>query len=107
MYKRIASAGTVGLTVYSDNTAAPKFKKFSGTTTWDVGATTIATTGFTPGVFKATRLIPQTLGDDIMMAMSDANRALYTVCYQASVDAVYTTPSGPAFSQHGTNGSAI
>ncbi len=108
-YKSIASSGNIGLTVYSNNSGTPQLKKFNASTVWDASATPIATTPYSPGIFKAIRLIPQDQGDDIMIMMADANIDLYSVVYNGASgsDTVYTTPSGKAFSQHGLSGSAI
>jgi len=102
-----AIAGDIMLAVYTDNTAAPKFKKYTAaTSTWDAAATTISTTGFTPGVFKLIRIVPQDQGDDMIALMSDANFDLYSIFWQGSGNAMYTTPAAKAISQHGVNGSA-
>ncbi len=108
-YKSIATSGNIGIAVYSNNTATPQFRSFTSTPAWNA-ITPIPTTGFTPGIFKAIRLIPQNQGDDIMAMMADANRGLYSVVYNASIDDVYKLagdPAGKKFSQHGLNGSAI
>ncbi len=105
-YKTTSSSGIIGITVYSDTTNNPQLKKFNASTAWDTSATAIATTGFTPGVFTSIRLLPQDQGSDIMCMMSDLNKGLYSVVYNGGTDAVYTSPAGKSFSQHGTNGSA-
>ncbi|MBI3486296.1 hypothetical protein HY025_05165 [Candidatus Daviesbacteria bacterium] len=100
-------SGDPMLAVYSDNTAAPKFKKYTASTsTWDSAATTISTTGFTPGVFKAIRIVPQDQGDDMIALMSDANLDVYSIFWQGSANAMYTTPASKTINQHGINGSA-
>jgi len=100
-------SGDPMISIYSDNTAAPKFKKYTASTsTWDGAATTISTTGFTPGVFKLIRMLPQDQGDDTLALMSDANLDLYSVFWQGSANAMYTTPAAKIISQHGINGSA-
>ncbi len=102
-----AITGDIMLTVYSDNTAAPKFKKYTAaSSTWDASATTISTTGFTPGVFKLVKIEPQDQGDDMIALMSDANLDLYSIFWQGSGNAMYTTPAAKVISQHGVNGSA-
>jgi hypothetical protein len=107
----IASEGQTGgyvLMVYSDNTAVPKFKKFTpGTTTWDAAATTITTTPYTLGIVKTVRMINRSDTDDMMVAMTDANLDLYTLMWDGTNNIMYTTPAGLAFTQHGIAGSAI
>jgi len=94
------------LAIYSDNTAVPKFKKYTaGTSTWDASATSITTTG-APGVFKVIRIIPQDQGDDMMVLMSDANLDIFSIFWSGSGNAMYTTPATKAYTGHGTNGSA-
>jgi hypothetical protein len=101
-----AVTGEPMVAVYSDNTAVPKFKKFTATTTtWDAAATSITTTG-APGVFKTIRMIPQDQGDDMIVLLSDANLDIYSILWNGSGNAMYTTPAGKAYTAHGTNGSA-
>src|ERR1700722_347404 len=100
-------SGDPALTIYSDNTAIPKMKKYTASTsTWDTAATSIATGAFTPGIIKSVRVIPQPDTDDIMGLVADANFDLYSVIWDGTNNVLYTTPVGKAFSQHGTNGSA-
>lgn len=105
IYKQATTSGNFGITVYSDNTSSPKFKRFtSPLATWG-SVNTIATTGFTPGIFNTIRTIPQAQGDDIMTLLADANNTVYSVVYSATGDAMFVTPPGKAFSRHGTHGS--
>lgn len=94
--------------VYSDNTNAPKLKKYNvATSTWDSAATTISTTPFTLGSpVQSTRVIPLGSSDDLMTLIADTNLDLYSVMWDGTNNQVYTTPAGKAFTQHGTNGSA-
>jgi type II secretory pathway pseudopilin PulG len=99
--------GTQAIAVYSDNTGVPKLKKYNaGTNTWDLAATSIATSPFTPGVIKAVRIEPRS-EEDMMILTMDANLDVYSSVWDITNDVIYTTPAGKAFSQHGTNGSAI
>ncbi|HSW87943.1 MAG TPA: hypothetical protein VLG12_02150 [Candidatus Saccharimonadales bacterium] len=99
--------GDVLLAVYSDNTAVPKFKKYTAsTTTWDASATSITTTG-SPGIFDSVRVIPQAQGDDMIALVADANLDVYSIFWNGTGHAMYTTPAAKAFTIHGTNGSAI
>jgi len=100
-------SGDPALAIYSDNTAVPKIKKYTASTsTWDAAATTIATGAFTPGAINSVRIIPQPDTDDIMGLIADANFDLYSVIWDGTNNILYTAPVGKAFSQHGTNGSA-
>jgi hypothetical protein len=101
------TGGTQAISVYSDNTGVPKLKKYNaGTNTWDVSATSIATSPFTPGVIKAVRIEPRS-EEDIMILTMDANLDIYSSVWDITNDVIYTTPAGKVFSQHGTTGSAI
>jgi len=98
-------AGTPGLIVYSDNTTVPKYKKYTpGTATWDAATSSITTTG-SPGVFQTVRLIPQQESNDSLALMVDANKVLYSIFWDGTNQAMYTSPLSKAFFQHGTNGS--
>lgn len=98
-----AASGTEGISVYSDTTNIPKLKIYTASSnTFDATATNLNTLG---GVLKTVKLRPVTENDDIMILMGDVNRTLYTVVWNGSANSVYTTPSGKAFSTHGTNGS--
>lgn len=101
-----ANSSSPGMVLYSDNTATPKYKEYNANTeTFDAAATSITTTPYTLGVVKTARIVPLTTSDDVLFMMSDANLDLYTVMWNGKTDALYTTPSGKAFSQHGTAGS--
>lgn len=100
-------SGITGIGIYSDNTAVPKFKKYTPTTsTWDASATTISTAPYALGVVKSVRVIPSSQIDDMMALMVDANLDLYSVMWDGTNNIMYTTPVGKAFSQYGLNGSA-
>ncbi|HSW96877.1 MAG TPA: hypothetical protein VLF89_03550 [Candidatus Saccharimonadales bacterium] len=100
-------SGAPAIMVYSSNTAVPQFKKYTASSsTWDAAATAITTTG-SPGVIKTVRIIPQEQGDDMIALVADANLDVYSIFWNGSGDAMYTTPASKAFTLHGTNGSAI
>lgn len=101
-------SGAVVLNVYSDNTAVPKYKKYTpGTSTWDAATTTISTTPYTLGIVRSVRVINRSDVDDMMITMTDANLDLYSLMWDGTNNIMYTTPTGKAFTQHSTNGSAI
>jgi autotransporter-associated beta strand protein len=103
-----SGTGSNGMIVYSDNTAVPKFKKYTpGTSTWDAAATSIATTGFSPGVFKSVKILQVDGSDDLIVLLADANLDVYSVLWDGTNNQMYTTPAGKAWTQHGTNGSAV
>lgn len=97
-------SGNTGIAVYSDNTSTPKLKKYNvSTSTWDASATSISAVG---SVLSTVRLKTMPDSDDIMVLLADTNRDIYTVMWNGSSDAIYTTPTGKALTVHGTNGSA-
>lgn len=101
-----ASTGTNGLNVYSDTTAIPKLKKFtSSTNTFDSSATNLnsVTTSL-----ESVRLKPAPNNDDIMITLSNTSNRIYSVLWNGTSNAVYTTPTGKAFTAHqtSTNGSS-
>lgn len=102
-----AYSGDPAIMIYSDNTNVPNLKKYTASTsTWDLTATPILTGPFVPGVIKTVRLIPDTTSDDVLSFFTDANLDLYSVQWDGTNSAFYTSPAGKAISQHGLNGSA-
>lgn len=100
--------GTPLINVYSDNTAIPKFKTFSGGTGGIWSAVNNITTSGTVGVIKIVRIIPQDQGDDMMVLISDANRHIFSIFYNNSTNIMYTTPAGKVWTLHSAStGSAI
>ncbi len=100
-----AVTGNLGLAVYSDNTATPKYRKYNPVTNaFDAVASSITVAG--GGVLTAVRLVPLLDTDDIMILMGDANNDLRSIVWDGTSDALYTTPSGKALNLHGITGSA-
>lgn len=98
-----SSTGTEAIVVYSDTTAVPKLKKYvASTNTFDTSATSLSTLG---GALKTVKLRALSDNDDIMIMVGDANNDFYTLVWNGSANAIYTTPTGKAFTTHGTNGS--
>lgn len=99
------STGTEALAVYSDNTNIPKLKLYSPSTdTWASTATSISTGAFSlSSPVRTVQTLPRS-GGDIMIALTDSNRGLYTALWNGTTNTIYTTPAGQAFSQHSTNG---
>jgi len=98
------NSGVLGIVVYSDNTATPKYKIYTAsTTTFAATATsTSALNASTTGV----NALPRPDNNDIIVLLSDATRRLYTIVWDGNAVAMATT-TGRAFTAHGTNGSAI
>ena len=44
--------------------------------------------------------------EDMMILMADANLDIYSVVWDGTNNAIYTTPAGKAFTRHGMNISA-
>jgi len=100
-----SATGNLGLAVYSDNTATPKYRKYDpSTNAFDPTASSITVTG--GGVLSTVRLIPQPDADDIMILMGDANNDLRSIVWNGTSDTLYTTPSGKTLNLHGVSGSA-
>jgi hypothetical protein len=97
------NSGAGGLIVYSDNTTIAKAKKYDpSTNTFDASATTVGTLNNTTATV---RLIPSTTSDDILVLLSSAVSNLYSVFWNGSTNAFYTT-GGQSFTNQSTNGSA-
>src|SRR3989344_9370968 len=97
------TTGTQAIAVYSDNSATPKLRKYSaGTNAFDASATSLTALG---GVLTTVRTRPLSDNDDIMILMGNANNDLFSVVWNGTSDAVYTT-SGKAHTTHGISGSA-
>jgi prepilin-type N-terminal cleavage/methylation domain-containing protein len=98
--------GTNGLAVYSINSNAPQRRIYTpGASPAFSTAANLLTTQLT-GTLATVRTRAFQDSDDIMVLMGDSSNILYTVIWNGSSNAVYTTPSGKARTSHGTNGSA-
>lgn len=95
--------GNNALIVYSDNTTTPKYKKYTpgSPSSWSASASSMPVLN---GVLKSVKLIPVDNADDIMVLMGDVNTYLYSIVWNGSANAFYTTPSGKALVQHTTDG---
>ncbi len=97
------ASGGLALAIYSDGTTIPKLKKYTAATTvWDAAATNLTTLG---GALETVKLIPKEDSDDIMVLFGDTNQDLSSVVWNGVANAMYSAPSGRAFSTHGVNGS--
>lgn len=97
------SSGALGLIVYSDNTAIPKLKKYTAATnTFDAAATNLTTV---TTVVKSVRIRPYPAGDDMMILFANGGNQFYTVGWNGTTNAVYTS-GGRTQTQQGTAGSA-
>lgn len=100
--------GTTAITVYSDNTATPKLKKFiaGNPGSFDALPTDINALNNT---LKSVRVRPQENSDDMMILLGDGSTPprFYTVGWNGTTNVLYTTPSGKAFTAQGTNGSTM
>lgn len=98
------AGGSEGLAVYSNNTSTPRFRLYNAASN-SFGTDTQLTTAF-GGTMKTASLIPVPDSDDVMILMADSLNDLYSIVWDGTSNAVYTTPSGKARSTHGTNGSS-
>lgn len=98
--------GSEGIVVYSDNTSTPKLRKYTASTnSFDSLETSLNTLG---GVLATVRTKSLDTDDDIFIFMTTAASpsTLYSILWDGTNNSVYTTPSGKAFTTHGTNGSS-
>ena len=103
-------SASLALIVFSELSGnyAPKFKTYNPTTnTWDLTSTAINTAPYSLGDVSSVRMISETDTDDIMVLLADSNLDLYSLVWDGANNAFYAAPAGDAFSQHGTNGSAV
>jgi len=98
-----ATLGSEALSVYSDNTTSPKYRLYTASSN-SFGAETNLLSVALGGVLKSVSLRPLEDNNDIMILMGDANLDLYSVVWDGSTNAAYTTPLGKARTAHGING---
>ncbi len=97
------ASGNEGIVVYSDNTSIPKLRKYvSSTNNFDLTPVDLDTLG---GTLATTRARPSPDTDDILVLMATGN-TLYSIEWDSANNQMYTTPTGRAFTTHGTNGSS-
>ena len=96
-------SGSEGIVVYSDNTSTPKLKKYNSlSNSFDGSPSNLNTLS---GVLTTIRSRPLSGSEDIFILMATGN-TLYSLLWDGTNNAVYTSPAGQAFTTHGTNGSA-
>lgn len=101
-----SQTGSLGLAVYSDNTATPKYRKYNPiANSFDSTASSIVVAG--GGVLTTVDMISDPNSDDIMALMGDANNDLRSIIWDGTSGAFYGFPSGKALNLHGVLGSAI
>lgn len=97
-------SGDPAVNVYSVNTSTPTYRKYTAaTTTWDAAATIVTALG---GVLNSVRVIPQPGVDDMMILLGGANLTVYSIMWDGTSNAMFSSPTGKALLSHGTNGSA-
>lgn len=97
------ASSTYAIGVYSDQSTIPKLKKYNpAITTFDAAATALSAVG---AALKTVKIIPKTATNDMMILMADNNLDVFTVAWNGTTHAAYTTPAGYAFTGHGTSGS--
>lgn len=96
------ASGATAVAVYSDNTAIPKLKKYTASTnTFDSAATNLSSVST---VLQTVRLRQQPGTDDMMILMSNAGNDVYTIGWDGTTNAVYSS-GGKSQAVHGLNGS--
>lgn len=99
-----AQSGNPAITVYSDGTNIPKLKKYDpANNSWDAAPTNINPLG---AALETIRFNREPNSDNIMILLGDTNQDVYSLAWDGINNTFYTTPSGKAFSMHGTNGAA-
>jgi type II secretory pathway pseudopilin PulG len=97
--------GTTGLAGYSDGSSKAGIKRFNPTTNaWD--ANPLATPSAAAYIAK-TRLIPEPGLNDAMLLQIDSQNNLYSIMYDGTNHAYYTTPTGYAWTIHNANGPSV
>ena len=97
-------AGTIGLSVFSDNTLTPKYNIYNATAhTFGTSASMSNLTG----ILDTVRLVTNPISNDMMILLGDANRGVSSAIWDGSTNTFYGTPVGRALVTHGTAGSAI
>jgi hypothetical protein len=95
--------GSLGLSVYSDQTNVPKLKKYNAQThVWDSSGMAIGTLS---GGLKSVTLRPDPKTGDILILMGDANNNLYSEVWDSANSKIYTSPSWKAFTNLNAHGS--
>ncbi|MDO8482874.1 MAG: hypothetical protein Q7S86_03590, partial [bacterium] len=98
-----SASGDSAINVYSDRTLVPKLKKYTASTaTWDLTATNLSTIG---SALATVRIIPYPNTDEMMILLGDVNIRFYSIVWDGANNAIYTSPTGYAFTTHGVNGS--
>jgi hypothetical protein len=96
------NTGLEAISVYSDNTSAPKLKKYDATSNaWD------ATPGSLPalsGTIETAVMVPQPNTNDIMVLVADTNQDLASLVWNGDTNLFYGSPTGYAYAAQGTNG---
>lgn len=91
------------INVYSDNTNIPKLKKYNPiNNSYDVAATNINTLSSN---LMTVRTISQKQTNEIIILLADSSRLLYTIFWDGTNHALYTTSDGLAFTTQANNGS--
>lgn len=100
-------SGDPGLIVYSDATVTPKYRKYTASTsTFDPAASGIPLGALTPGTTVSVSTFPLPITNDDMVVWADTNLDLFTILWDGSTGAFFTTPAGRAATAHGVSGSA-
>lgn len=98
--------GNRAIVVYAESPSqtTPRLKKYDpAINTLDTSATSLPVLN---SDMKSVKLINSLDDDDIVIMMGDANNNLYSVFWDSASGAIYTSPSGKAFTSHGANGAS-
>ena len=99
-------SGTNVISVYSDASATAKLKQYNTlTSAWDISPTNLNSSAV--GSIKTARVEPNPVNDDAMLFVTDNNRDVFSIAWNGTTSALYTTPAGKAWTTHGINGSNI
>ena len=103
-YEQVTS--DLALSVYAEGPGAvaeqiPKWRTYDPSTNIWSGQNSLATLG---AALEVSQVVPDPSGDDMLILMGDTSQDLWTIVWDGSVDAFYTT-GGLAQTEHGTSGS--
>lgn len=96
------TAGAEGIIVYADETTTPKLKTYiASTNTFNATSVDLTPTG---AIAKSAKIKPSPSTNDIFIMIGDANGTFYSQIWDGTANTLYTSPSGKAWTNHGSDG---
>lgn len=91
-----------GVIAYSDGSRSGKVKVYNSVgNSW---ATSPVSLPNAVGIIEKTRIVGRPNSDEVMLLVADSNIDVYSVVLNGSDNTLFTTPSGKAWTPHGTAG---